>query len=149
MIDIENVVVSNIITATRTQFGTTYPGLKVYSTTPKQPESFPCVVLEMVSDVSVRQTYSFDSTQEQHADVVFQLDVYCNNGDASKQTAKTIFNFIDKQMQGMGFVRSMMMPTPNIDRTIYRITGRFTGRADAGITETVGGVSTTTFTIFH
>lgn len=149
MIDIENVVVSKITTATRTQFLSTYPGLKVYSTTPQQPESFPCVVLEMVSDISVRQTYSFDSTREQHADVVFQLDVFCNNGASSKQTAKTIFDFIDKQMQDMGFVRNMAMPTPNVDRTIYRITGRYTGRSDAGITTTAGGVDTTTFTIFH
>lgn len=149
MIDIENVVVSNIITATRTKYASTYPGLKVYSTTPRQPESFPCVVLEMVGNASVRQTYTFDDHQEHHADVTFQLDVFCNNGDDDKQTAKTIFDFIDRQMQDMGFMRIMAMPTPNIDRTIYRITGRYTGRPDAGITTTVNGTNVITFSVFR
>ena len=97
MIDIENVVVSNIITATRTQYASTYPGLKVYSTTPRQPESFPCVVLEMVGNASVRQTYTFDDHQEHHADVTFQLDVFCNNGDDDKQTAMDLVAALEQE----------------------------------------------------
>ena len=148
MIDIENAVVNKITLAVRTQYGLTYPGLKVYSTTPEVPESFPCVVVEMISDLTNRNTLEFGKPSENHADIAFQVDVYCNNGDKRKLTAKTIFNFVDLEMQNMGFVRSMAMPTPNIDRTVYRITGRYSGRSDDGTTETVNGVETITYTIF-
>lgn len=148
MIDIENLVVSKITQALRAQYGTAYPGLKVYSITPEIPESFPCIVIEMQSNVTTRSTLEFGKPTENHADVVFQVDVYANNGDLRRETAKTLFDFIDLSMQDMGFVRMMATPTPNIDRTIYRITGRYSGRSDSGTTEDVDGKTVTRFLIF-
>lgn len=148
MIDIENAVVNKITLTTRTQYASTYPGLKIYSLPPELPESFPCVSIELLSDTTTRTTLEFGKASENHADLTFQVDVYANDGDKRKETAKTIFNFVDSEMQKMGFVRSMAMPTPNIDRSVYRITGRYTGRSDSGTTDTVNGVVTTTYTIF-
>ena len=148
MIDIENVIVNNVLVAARSQFLSTYPGLKVYSITPERPESFPCIVVEMISDITSKNTLEFGKTSENHADVTFQVDVYANNGADRKQTAKTIFDFVDTTMQNMGFVRILATPTPNIDRTIYRITGRYTGRVDTGTTKTVGGEEVIQFLIF-
>lgn len=148
MIDIENAVINNLILAARSQFVSTYPGLRVYSITPEVPESFPCIVVEMLSDITAKKTLEFGKTSENHADVTFQIDVYCNNGDNRKQTAKTIFAFLDTTMQNMGFVRILATPTPNIDRTIYRITGRYTGRVDEGTTKTVDGEQVIEYLVF-
>lgn len=148
MIDIENAVVNNLILAARSQFASAYPGLCVYSVTPEVPESFPCIVVEMLSDITTKGTLEFGKTSENHADVTFQIDVYCNNGDDRKQTAKTIFAFLDTTMQNMGFVRILATPTPNIDRTIYRITGRYTGRVDEGTTKTVDGEQVIEYLVF-
>lgn len=148
MIDIENAVINNLILAARSQFASTYPGLCVYSITPEVPESFPCIVVEMLSDITATKTLEFGKTSENHADVTFQIDVYCNNGDNRKQTAKTIFSFLDTTMQNMGFVRILATPTPNIDRTIYRITGRYTGRVDEGTTKTVDGEQVIEYLVF-
>ena len=148
MIDIENAVVNQITLAVRAQFSSTYPDIQVSSLPPEVLEKFPFVAVEMLSDTTSRNTLEFGKTLENHADLVFQIDVFANDSDRRKLTAKTVFNFVDLTMQNMGFVRTMAMPTPNIDRSVYRITGRYAGRSDDGTTETVNGVETTTFTIF-
>ena len=148
MIDIENAVINKVTIDVRSQFLSTYPVLKVYSITPERPESFPCIVVEMISDITAKKTLEFGKTTENHADVTFQVDVYTNNGIDRKETAKTIFDFVDITMQNMGFVRILATPTPNIDRTVYRITGRYTGRVDTGTTETINGVEVIKFLIF-
>lgn len=148
MIDIENAVVNRITLAVRTEFISTYPKIRIGSIPPETPEQFPFVSIEMISDITVKNTLEFGKPTENHADLVFQIDVYANDGDAKKQTAKKIFNFVDLTMQNMGFVRSMAAPTPNIDRTIYRITGRYTGRADTGTAEEVDGVDVIEYLIF-
>lgn len=148
MIDIENAVVNQITIAVRTQFASVYPDIKVLAVPPAVLEQFPAIVVEMLSDTTVRSTLEFGKTTENHADITFQIDVFCNNGDDRKETAKTIFNFIDNVMQNMGFVRTMAMPTPNIDRTIYRITGRYTGRSDTGTLENISGEDVIEFLIF-
>ena len=148
MIDIENLVYSKTSQAVRTQFGTQYPTLKTYSTTPQIPEAFPCVVIEMIGNASDRRTFEFGKATENHANLTFQLDVYANNGDQRKQTAKEIFDFTDTFLQSIGFVRTLASPTPNIDCTVFRITGRYTGVSDAGIKTTVDGKTVYHFTIF-
>lgn len=148
MIDIENAVVNKITVDVRTQYLSTYPKIRVGSIPPETPEQFPFISVEMISDTTTRNTLEFGKPTENHADLVFQIDVFTNDGNTKKQTAKKLFNFVDLTMQNMGFVRTMATPTPNIDRTIYRITGRYTGRTDTGTAETVDGVDVIEYLIF-
>lgn len=148
MIDIENLVYSEASQAIRAQFGETHPNLVTYSTTPNVPEGFPCVVIEMVANTPVRRAYTFGNPLETYADITFQTDVYTNNGSDAKQTAKEIFDYLDEYLQQLGFVRTLASPTPNIDRTIYRITGRYIGRSDAGKLREEDGEEVIHFTIF-
>lgn len=148
MIDIENAVVNRITLAVRVQFSSAYPDIQVRSLPPEVLEKFPFIAVEMITDTTARNTLEFGKDSENHADLVFQIDVFANDSDRRKLTAKTIFNFVDLEMQKMGFVRTMAMPTPNIDRSVYRITGRYAGRSDEGMSDTINGVQTTTYTIF-
>lgn len=125
MIDIENKVIDTVYNAVKAAFPVEqYPDLSFYSEAVEAPDSFPCVVLVQEDNYTYRPTQD-NELNEHHASLMFSVNVYSNKIDSHKEEAKAIFQVVDETMQSMRFTRVMASPMPNIDRTIYRIAGRY------------------------
>lgn len=121
MIDIENELFTMLATLLRTEF----PGISVTGEYTKTPSVFPCVsIIEMSNTIHSATTTS--SQSENHVDVMYEINVYSNKTAAKKSECKKIASVIDEKMLGLGFVRTMLEPIPNLeDSTIYRLLGRY------------------------
>ena len=122
MINVENEVFSTVATALRNEFS----GIFVSGEYVSAPSSFPAVTL--VEDDNSTYQRSLDSSgQENHAQLMYTVNVYSNKSSGKKSQCKTIMAEIDTQMQGMGFVRLGSSPTgvPNVDASIYRMVARY------------------------
>lgn len=133
MIDIENLVIDRIDTAVKAVFGTA----TVYGTSVEAPESFPCVTIQETDNATVTASQDI-ALLEHHARVNYQIDIYSTAG---KSQAKQILDIVDTTMQTMKFTRTMCGRTPNIDRTIYRITIRYTAIVGEPITDNSGNIT--------
>lgn len=133
MIDIENLVIDKIDTAVKAVFGTA----TVYGTAVEAPESFPCVTVQETDNATVTASQDI-ALLEHHARVNYQIDIYSTAG---KSQAKQILDIVDTTMQNMKFTRTMCGRTPNIDRTIYRITIRYTAIVGEPITDNGGNIT--------
>ena len=124
MIDIENIVIDKVIERLTNSF----ENITVSSEETKTPASFPAVlILEKSNTVYLD---SRDENKENHANIMFQADIYDNDVNDKKATCKRISSELDSIMQEMGFTRTMREPIANLeDATIYRITMRFTAVA--------------------
>lgn len=120
MIDIENKVFNTVADAISDSF----PSAAVYSDYVDTPQAFPCVTLVENSNTTHLDSLD-DALEEHHADLVYDLNVYANSSNA-KSDAKAILDVADRTLQGMKFTRTYCQPTANVDRTIYRITARYT-----------------------
>jgi hypothetical protein len=124
MIDIENIVVDKVIERLTNSF----ENITVSSEETKTPASFPAVLIVEKSNTVYLD--SRDENKENHANIMFQADIYDNDVDDKKATCKRISSELDSIMQEMGFTRTMCEPIANLeDATIYRITMRFTAVA--------------------
>lgn len=121
MIDMETEIFSEISGKVREK----YPKIHMVGEYVKSPPSFPCVSL-IEEDNS---TYSKTLTQEgedNHAVVMYELNVYSNKSTGKKAECKEIAGFIDNILLGLNFSRTMLKPVPNQDdATIYRMLGRY------------------------
>lgn len=140
MIDIENIVVDEVKTALSAL--TEYPTLLVGSMYIDAPPSFPYV--SVIEDNNYTYEPSHVDLQEDHAIVSYTVDVYANDTHL-KQTAKKIANAVDTAMQNMKFTRTMYGQTPDVDRTIYRMTMRYEAIVAKG--ETINNVLT--YQMYH
>lgn len=124
MIDIENIVIDKVIDRLTNSF----ENITVSSEETKTPASFPAVlILEKSNTVYLD---SRDENKENHANIMFQADIYDNDVNDKKATCKRISSELDSIMQEMGFTRTLCEPIANLeDATIYRITMRFTAVA--------------------
>ncbi len=121
MIDIENEVFNRVATRVREQF----PDIFIVGEYVKSPSSFPAVSL-MEMDNSVREDTADSGSNENHVNVMYELNVYSNKTTGKKSECKAIVALIDLEMTAMGFVRSTLAPIPNeYDSTIYRMVGRY------------------------
>lgn len=124
MIDIENIVVDKVIERLTNSF----ENITVSSEETKTPASFPAVLILQKSNTVYLD--SRDENKENHANIMFQADIYDNDVNDKKATCKRISSELDSIMQEMGFTRTMCEPIANLeDATIYRITMRFTAVA--------------------
>ena len=147
MIDIENMV----FTAVRTAVTTLVSDCYVTSEYTQKPEKFPCVLIQMVDNHVYERTS--DENVENHARVVFQIEVFTSFIGKKKTSAKTIFQAVDNAMADMKFVRTTYATLPNMDKTIFRITSRYRAIVAQPITtsETISGktVTTDTYQIYN
>ena len=117
MIDIETEVFSTVSEKVREQYPT---GEYV-----KSPSSFPCVSLIEVDNQIYRNTRTTECI-ENHAQVVYEVNVYSNRTKGKKAECKEILGFVDKQLEALGFTRTLMTPVPNeVDATVYRMVARY------------------------
>ena len=122
MIDIESEVFSTIATALRTE----YEKISVYGEYVKSPAIFPAVMIEEKSNSAFVKTQDSGSV-ENHASLMYEVNVYSNKQTGKKSECKAIFALIDTEFQKLGFTRTTKKPIPNLDdATIYRMVGRYT-----------------------
>ena len=121
MIDIENQVFDRVAKRVREQF----PDIFMVGEYVKSPPSFPAASL-VEMDNSIRDTTSDSGSNENHANVMYEANVYSNKTTGKKSECKKIMALIDTEMTAMGFVRVTLTPVPNeYDSTIYRMVARY------------------------
>ena len=121
MIDIENLVFDRVASRVREQF----PDIFMTGEYVKSPSSFPAVSL-VETDNSIREATIDSGSNENHANVMYEVNVYSNKTTGKKSECKAIIALIDTEMTAMGFLRSTLTPVQNeYDSTIYRMVGRY------------------------
>lgn len=120
MIDIENQVIDKIYTALQTD----YPGIEVFSEELYIPSSFPCVSIVEADNATYRRTRD-SGNEENHALVMYEINVYSNKTTGKKQECKNIFSVIDDVLFGLNFTRLTKRPLNIEDASIYRMVGRY------------------------
>jgi hypothetical protein len=122
MINIEEELFSNVATRVRNE----YPDIYMVGEYVKSPPSFPCVSLIEMDNSVYTKTQTSDG-DENHSQVMYELNVYSNKLRAKKSECKKITALIDSVMLEYGFTRTMLQPIPNMDdATIYRMLARYT-----------------------
>ena len=122
MIDIENDVFSEV----KQKAVKVFPKLSMKGEEIRVPSEFPCASLEEIDNHSYDKTVD-SASNENHAEVTFELSVYSNKTSGKKSECKKIFAFIDNLMLDMGFARIMKKPQPMEDASVYRLIGRYRG----------------------
>ena len=127
MIDIESAVFNAVATKVREQF----PNIYMVGEYVKSPSSFPSVSL-VEMDNAIRTDTIDSGSNENHANVMYEVNVYSNKTTGKKSECKAIIALIDKEMLALGFVRFTLTPVPNMnDSTIYRMVGRYRATVSA------------------
>lgn len=121
MIDIENELFTRIATELRSRFD----NISVYGEDVRTPSSFPCVSIVEADNYTVRNTQDSGSN-ENHANLMYEINVYSNKTSGKKTECKEILSVIDDMFMGMGFTRTMKNPVTMDDATIYRMISRYT-----------------------
>ena len=121
MIDIENAVFNRVVVRVQEAF----PDIFMTGEYVNSPASFPAVSL-VETDNSTRIETIDSGSNENHANVMYEVNVYSNKGTGKKSECKAIIAIIDEEMLAMGFSRSTLTPVPNeYDSTIYRMVARY------------------------
>ena len=121
MIDMEN----EIFNAAKKAVIVEYPDIYMVGEYVKTPPKFPCVSLVEMDNQSYQRTEDSGSS-ENHAQVMYEVNIYSNKTTGKKAECKAIAALIDEQMLALGFARTMLQPIPNLDdATIYRMVGRY------------------------
>ena len=122
MIDVENEIFSKVAESVRTAYPTVFMSGEYVRT----PSKFPFVSLIEMSNTAYDRTQSSGGL-ENHASLMYEVNVYSNKKSGKKSECKAIATLIDDEMAALGFSRTMLQPIPNMDdATIYRMTGRYT-----------------------
>lgn len=122
MINVENEIFDRVAKSVRDA----YPSVFISGEYIKTPSKFPFVSLVEMSNTAYDRTQSSGSL-ENHASVMYEVNVYSNNTSGKKSECKAIASLIDNEFATLGFSRTMLQPIPNMDdATIYRMTGRYT-----------------------
>lgn len=128
MIDIENEVFNRIATRLREEFNP----ISVYGEYIKSPAVFPAVIIEERGNSALERTQDSGSV-ENHARLMYEVNVYSNKQSGKKSECKSIFKVIDEEFASMGFTRTLKEPISNLeDATIYRMVGRYTAVVAVG-----------------
>ena len=123
MINVESQIFNIIANAVRTA----YPGAYIVGEYVKAPPRFPCVSI-IEQDNAVYDKTQTSGNLENHASVMYEINVYSNKKSGKKSECKSIVSLIDNEFATLGLSRTMLQPIPNVeDATIYRIVGRYQG----------------------
>ena len=121
MIDIENELFNKVATAVREAYSDIFMSGEYV----KVPPSFPCATLVEMDNSAYANTQTSENG-ENHASLMYEVNVYSNRTKGKKTECKQIIALIDKEMSALGFTRAMLNPIPNMDdATIYRMTARY------------------------
>lgn len=120
MIDIENEIYKKI----QSELAISFSKLYVYGEQQSAIAKFPCVIIEEADN------YAYDTTQdsgglENHAVVMYEVNIYSNKANGKKDECKKIQKIIDCQFEKMGFTRISKTPMAMNNATVYRIISRY------------------------
>ena len=122
MIDCENEIFNAIAKSVRD----VYPSVFISGEYIRTPSKFPFVSLIEMSNTAYDRTQT-DGSLENHASLMYEVNIYSNKTSGKKSECKAIATLIDNEFATLGFSRRMLQPIPNMDdATIYRMTGRYT-----------------------
>lgn len=122
MIDVENEIFSKVAESVRAA----YPSVFISGEYVRTPPKFPFVSLIEMSNTAYDRTQT-SGDLENHASLMYEVNVYSNKTSGKKSECKAIATLIDNELATLGFSRTMLQPIPNMDdATIYRMTGRYT-----------------------
>lgn len=128
MIDVENIIFTKLATALHDM----YSDISVYGEYVEVPAKFPCVTIVEADNQVLKYTRDLSGV-EHYAKIMYEINVYSNKASGKKSESKEISNMIDGLMTDLLFTRTFRGQTPNIDRTIYRITLRYEGVVREGV----------------
>ena len=121
MIDIESSVFDRVATRVREQF----PDIFMTGEHVNSPSFFPAASIVEADNGTHVETIDSGSN-EHHANVMYEVNVYSNKTAGKKSECKSIITLIDEEMLAIGFTRSTLTPVPNeYDSTIYRMVARY------------------------
>lgn len=121
MINIESIVFDRVVTRVREKF----PDIFMTGEYVNSPPSFPAASL-VEMDNSTRIETIDSGSNENHVNVMYEVNVYSNKSYGKKTECREILALIDEEMLNMGFSRSTLTPVPNEnDSTIYRMVARY------------------------
>ena len=121
MIDVESAVFNAVATRVKESF----PDIFMVGEYVMSPSSFPAVSLMEMDNANRADTIDSGSN-ENHANVMYEVNVYSNKTTGKKSECKAIASLIDETMMSMGFERVTLTPVPNeYDSTIYRMVARY------------------------
>ncbi len=121
MIDIENEIFSTVSKSVKKK----YPKAFITGEYVKSPSSFPCISLAEIENIVYEKTQTSQNA-ENHAMLIYEVNVYSNKVKSKKAECKTIISIIDSEFLKLGFTRTMLTPIPNeTDATIYRMVARY------------------------
>lgn len=125
MIDIETQVMTLVHTAVTAQ----YPSARFESVLNLEPSGFPCVCVEEIDNTT--RTSTIDSgSNENHANVAYEINIFTNDMSGKKQAAKKILALIDTAMIAKGFARTTYIPNGLDHGTKYRLLVRYQATVD-------------------
>lgn len=123
MISIENLIIDKVNKGLA-PLKADYPKLRVVSDYIETSETFPLV--SVVESDNYTHLPTQDAALVDHAvNVAYEVNIFAND-KKKKTTAKKVASAVDEIMLENLFTRTFMGNTPNMDRSIYRITMRYT-----------------------
>lgn len=128
MIDVENELYTEIVTALRKQF----PEVNTAGDYAKVPAKgqFPFVYI-VESDNYMTAKHLDSAGAERFSTLMYEVNVYSNKESGKRSECRAIMKAIDELMYARNFTRLSMTPVPNLeDATIYRITARYRAETD-------------------
>lgn len=129
MIDIENEVISLVFSA----LSDAGISASIESVLNLNPSAFPTVCVEEIENASYGATAD-SKTNENHASVGYEINVFTNDVDAKKQKAKEIIEAINNRLIAIGFSRFSKTGMAIDNGTKYRITARYRAYVDTNNT---------------
>lgn len=125
MIDLEN----EVFTEARNDLRAVFPDIYVSAELNLNPKQARAVFIEQADNYAL--TSSRDtSSNENHAVLMFEVNVIVTLAKGKKQEAKKIFEVVDTTFNRLGFTRQSLMPLSYTDSSEYRMVGRYTAVAD-------------------
>lgn len=126
MIEIENEIFDTI----SKKIIEIFPNINMFSETLLNPSEFPCVCLEEIDNYSLNTSRDSHSN-ENHAVVVYDINVYSNKRSGKKTECKKIIAEIDKFFADLGFTRTTKQNFSFDNATKYRILARYSAVVSA------------------
>ena len=120
MIDIEYEIDTLIYNAVHP----VYEGASFESGLNLSPSIFPCICVEEIDNKN-RQSTADSGSNERHANVEFEINIFTNDTTGKKATAKAIGDLIDRTMLSHGFDRTSFVPLSIDNGTKYRLLLRY------------------------
>lgn len=120
MINIENELFTEVANTLRDK----YKNIFITGEYVNAPSSFPCVSVIETDNYTYEK--SLTDSGENHAIVMYEVNVYSNKSKGKKSECKEIMSLIDDIFIKYNFKRTMLNTITNInDNSIYRLVGRY------------------------